>query len=133
VGKRRASSNLSVPPYQLIQGNKLIIGPKPGEAIPELNFSRNELYADKDPTKLLIAAARYNDIETVHAALKAGAKADYFRHGEGSPIDAAVIGSSMEVIKLLVAHGARQTPNTVNGASFVGRQEVVEYLKSLPR
>lgn len=133
LGKRRASSNLSVPPHHVIKGNKLIIGPKPGETVPELDFSRDELYMDRDPTKLLIAAARYNDLETVRSALRAGAKADYFRPGEGSPIDAAVIGSSMEVIKLLVAHGAKLTPNTINGASFVGRHELVEYLKSLPR
>lgn len=132
-GKRQASSNLSIPPYWLETNQKLVIGPQVVDSIPELPFSRDELYIDKDPTKLLIAAARYNDIDTAQAALKAGAKADYFKAGEGSPIDAAVIGSSMTVIELLVAHGARQTPNTANGALFVGRQEVLTYLKSVPR
>lgn len=130
AGKRNATYNLAVPPYRIEQGYKLIIGPRPDEIIPELNFSRHELYLDSDPTKLLIAAARYNDIETVRAALNAGAKANYYKHGEGSPIDAAAIGSSMEVIRLLVSHGARQTPNTANAASFLGRQEV---LKVVPR
>lgn len=129
AGTRDAWYNLAVPPYRIEQGEKLIIGPRPDESIPELNFSREELYTDKNPTKLLITAARYNDIETVRAALKAGAKADFYKPGEGSPIDAAVIGSSMEVIKLLVNYGARRTPNTVNAALAVGRQEV---LKAVP-
>jgi ubiquinol-cytochrome c reductase iron-sulfur subunit len=129
TGFREAWYNLAVPPYRIEQGDKIILGPLPDEYIPELNFSRDELYPDKNPTQLLIAAARYNDIETVRAALKAGAKANYYKPGEGSPIDAAVIGSSIEVIKLLVEHGAKKTPNTVNAALAVGRQQV---LKTVP-
>ena len=125
--------NLAGPPYSVGQGGRLVIGPTPGQVIPELNFSREELYRENEPTKLLISAARYNDIDTIRAALKKGAKADYFKPGEGSPIDAAAIGSSMEIIQLLVAHGAKQTPNTVNAASFVGRQDLIEYLKSVPK
>jgi hypothetical protein len=137
LGLSRAEStpsfNLAVPPYSVGQGGRLVIGPAPGQIIPELNFSREELYRENEPTKLLISAARYNDIDTIRAALIKGAKADYFKPGEGSPIDAAAIGSSMEIIKLLVANGAKQTPNTVNAASFVGRQDVIEYLKSVPK
>lgn len=132
-GVQSPSFNMAVPPYRVSQGDRLEIGPAEGQIIPELNFSRQELYRDDEPTKLLISAARYNDIETIRAALKKGAKADYFKRGEGSPIDAAVVGSSMEVIRLLVAHGAKQTPNTLNAASFVGRQEVIEYLNSVPK
>lgn len=125
AGARKVRYNLAVPPYRIEQGENLIIGPRPDELIPELDFSRDELYPDKNPTKLLITGARYNDIETVRAALRSGAKADFYNPGEGSSIDAAIIGSSMEVIKLLVDHGARRTPNTVNAAAAVGRQEVL--------
>jgi Rieske Fe-S protein len=128
-GKRDAWYNLGVPPYRVEKGGKLIIGPHPGEPIPELNFSRDELYLDKTPTKLLMYAARYNDIETVKAALKAGANVNYFKLGEGSPIDAAVIGSSTEIIQLLVEHGAMRTPNTINAALFLGRYEILQIVK----
>ena len=105
-----------------------MIGPAPKQKIPELNFTRDDFYHEKDPTKILIMAARYNDIDTAKVALNQGAKADFFKPGEGSPIDAAIIGSSMDVIKLLIAHGAKATPNSFNAAKAVNRQEVIELL-----
>lgn len=129
AGKRDAWYNLAVPPYRVEKSGKLVIGPTPSESIPELNFSHDELYLDKTPTKLLMYAARYNDMETVKAALKAGANVNYFKLGEGSPIDAAVIGSSMEIIELLVKHGAMRTPNTINAALFLGRYEILQIVK----
>jgi Rieske Fe-S protein len=127
---RRASYNLAIPPYRLEGDSTLVVGPASGQAIPELDFTSADLYTQQDPTKLLIAAARYNDMDRVKLALQQGAKADYFKLGEGSPIDAAVIGSSMAIIKLLVVHGAELTPHTMQAAEFIGREDVVKYLAS---
>lgn len=132
VGTQPPAFNLAIPPYR-IEGGRLIIGLAKDQGIPELSFTRGDIYPENEPTKLLISAARYNDIDTLRFALKMGAKADYFKPGEGSPIDAAVVGSSMEIIKLLVANGAKQTPNTINAASFVGRKDLIDYLKSVPK
>jgi ubiquinol-cytochrome c reductase iron-sulfur subunit len=131
-GFRRATYNLSIPPYRIEPNGKIVIGPSLKQNIPELNFSRDNLYPEKEPTKLLIAAARYNDIDTIQSALKQGAKADFYKIGEGSPIDAAIIGSSIDVIKLLITHGARATPNSYKTAKFINREEVIELLKLTP-
>ena len=132
VGNRSLMLNVAIPPYHIDKNGKIKLGLDDGEILPDLNFSRDELYSNKEPTMVLLTAARYNDIDTVRAALEQGAKADYFKEGVGSPIDAACIGSSMEIIKLLVAHGARKTPHTLNAATFVGRKDLVTYLNSLP-
>jgi Rieske Fe-S protein len=130
--ERQTSSNVAIPPYHVEKNGKISFGITPGTTIPELNFTREELYGNLDSTMLLLTAARYNDMDTVRAALKQGADANFYKAGVGSPIDAAVVGSSMEVIKLLVDHGAKKTPKTLNGAKFVGRQDVIAYLESMP-
>jgi hypothetical protein len=130
--RRFAKFNIAIPPYRIDKNGKIIIGPSVDDAIPELNFSHEELYRDSDPTMRLLTAARYDDLEAVRAALKDGAKADYYKQGVGSPIDAAVVGSSMAIIKLLVANGAKKTPNTLNAAKFLGRNDVVDFIQTLP-
>jgi len=116
--------NIAVPPYQ-VDGHHVLLGPAAGQALPPLRFSKAELCERRSPTQSLICAARYNDIESVREALSAGADVNYFRPGEGSPIDAAIIGSSIEVIDLLLEHGARPTPNSEGAARFVQRGDDV--------
>jgi len=122
--------NIAVPPYQ-VNGSRVVVGPAADQALPPLPFSRAELCGDGAPTKRLICAARYNDIESVRDALGAGADVNYFRSGEGSPIDAAIVGSSIEVINLLVQHGAKPTPNSERAAQFVRREDVLASLRGL--
>lgn len=124
------SFEISVPPYSLDEGN-IVLGPAKGQPIPNLPFTREELYGFGTPTQKLIAAAKYNDIEAVSAAIKAGATINYFRSGEGSPIDAAIVGSSIDIIKLLVQEGAKATSNSEVAARFLGREDVVTLLKSI--
>ncbi len=120
--------NIAVPPYQL-DGHHVVLGPATGQALPALTFSMAELCGRGSPTQSLICAARYNDIESVREALRAGADVNYFRPGEGSPIDAAIIGSSIEVINLLLEHGATPTPNSEGAAHFVQRDDVLTLLR----
>ena len=82
------------------------------------------------PTRVITASKRrFGQASTVKLALKEGAKAYVFTLGEGSPFDAAVIGSSLDVIKLLVKNGARPTSNTHYIARVLRRQDVIDYLK----
>ena len=119
--------NLAIPPYR-IEGDRVIIGLLAGQALPPLPFSKAELCPENSPNQRLICAARYNDIESVREALGAGADANYYRPGAGSPIDAAIIGSSLEVIELLLKHGAKPTPNSDKAAQFVQREDVLALL-----
>ncbi len=82
-------------------------------------------------TEKLITACRYNDLETVKLALKEGADANYYVAGNGSPLDAAIIGSSMQIIELLIANGAKPTPNSLKAANFVKRVEVVKLVNEM--
>lgn len=124
-----AMYNTFIPPYMFRKDNTLIIGLRDVNKLPELQAVRERRYLGMAPTEKLITAARYDDLDTVRLALKEGADAEYYVPGKGSPLDAAIIGSSMEVIKLLIANGARPTPNSLNAANFVGRTEVIELIK----
>lgn len=117
--------DIVVPPYHFQRRNVIRLGPITATSIPTLPFSSDELYGSGTPTQRLIGAARYNDIEAVREAIKAGANVRYFRHGQGSPIDAAITGSSIEVIQLLLRHGAQPTPTSEDLARLLGRQEVI--------
>lgn len=76
-------------------------------------------------------ASSYNDYEMVVNALEEGADAEYFVIGKGSPLDSAISGSSMSIIHLLIENGATPTLNSLNVATFVGRSDVIQLLKSL--
>jgi ankyrin repeat protein len=95
-------------------------------SIPEEYFPD---YSNLSPTERLIEAAKFNDMDQAEKALKDGAQADYFVWGKGSPLDAAIIGSDMEVIELLFEKGAKETPNSKNAAEFMNRRKVLELLE----
>lgn len=127
--KRSARYDLGVPPHRFSGGNRLIIGLDMSKPLSNLNFSIEELYRDKEPTKLLIASAGYNDLETVRFALKSGAKVNYFALGVSAPIDAAVAGGSIEIVRLLVNNGARLTDHTSSLAKGLNRTDVIKLFK----
>ncbi len=131
LGTRPSLYNLPIPPYQFEKTGRVILGVPQSQDIPQLNFTRDELYNKESATRYLISATRYNDIDGVREALKKGGDVNFYKPGIGSPIDAAVIGSSAEIIKLLVKNGARPTPNTMNAAAFVGRETAIDYLRSI--
>lgn len=123
-----AAFNLAVPPYRL-ERHRILLGPASAASLPELPFSAADLYGVGSPTQRLIGAARYNDVRAIREAIRAGADVNYFRPGEGSPIDAAIVGSSTAVIQLLLQHGAKPTPNSEAAAQFLGRQDVLALLR----
>ena len=126
-----ASYNLYIPPHEFKNDTTLIVGLKKSRILPEIEISKKQRYLGMTPTEKLITASIYDDLEMVKLALKEGANAGFFAVGKGSPLDAAIIGSSIKVIDLLIANGAKPTPNSLNAARFVGREEVVKLLEGI--
>ena len=57
----------------------------------------------------------------------------YYIEGKGGPIDTAIIGSSKKIIELLIANGAKQTPNSLNVVKFTKRAEVVKLIEEIEK
>jgi ubiquinol-cytochrome c reductase iron-sulfur subunit len=129
----RAAYNLYIPPHRFITTDRVAIGLAPGTQPPALEFSRANLYRGSDPTHDLIIAARYDDARMVDIALAKGADINAFRSEDGSPIDAAIIGSRIETVKMLLERGARPTGRSMRAAEFIGRKEVWELLEAMAR
>lgn len=128
-----ARYNLYIPPHRFAAPGRLVVGLEPGAAVPELGFSHAKRYRDDDATHNLIIAARYDDAAMVEAALSKGANVNAFRSEDGGPLDAAIIGSRMETVKLLIERGARPTGRSMRAAEFIGRREVWEMLETMAR
>ncbi len=84
-----------------------------------------------NPTEKLIIASKYNDIEMVKVALNEGANVNFYAVRKGGPFDAAIIGGSSEIIELLIANGAKPSPNSVNVAGFMERTEVLDLINGM--
>jgi len=128
-----ARYNLYIPPHHYAAPDKLVVGLEPGAAVPELGFSHARLYRDDDATHNLVIAARYDDAAMVETALAKGANVNGFRRDDGSPLDAAIIGSGMDTVKLLIKNGAQPTGRSMRAAEFIGRREVWELLEAMAR
>jgi len=124
--------NLYVPPHRM-EDDKVVVGLAAGTEPPELGFSHANLYRGSDPTHDLIIAARYDDARMVEIALTKGADVNAFGKEDGSPIDAAIIGSRIETVKLLLKRGAQPTGRSMRAAEFIGRREVWEMLEAMAR
>jgi hypothetical protein len=128
-----ARYNLYIPPHHFSAPHKLIVGLEAGSTAPELKFSHTRLYREDDATYNLIIAARYDDAAMVESALAKGANVNAFRRDDGSPLDAAIIGSRIETVRLLVQRGAQPTGRSMRAAEFIGRREVWEMLEAMAR
>ncbi|MGW8394168.1 hypothetical protein [Pseudoduganella sp. HUAS MS19] len=131
--KQFSAFNLDVPPYYYRTPSRLTLGPAKDAILPNLDISAQRSDEGLDANERLISAAGHNDMAGVKAALQSGAKADFYMPGKGSPLDAAIVGGSMGIIELLVAKGARPTPNSRNSANFVKRQDVLELINRLEK
>lgn len=121
--------NMYIPPYTIKGNHTLLIGWTASKPPPEFQVLKGNRYVGASPTEKLMIAARHNDLEAVSSALKEGANAQYFQIGKGSPLDSAIIGSSIEIINLLIAHGAKPTPNSLTLAQAVKRTAVMKLIK----
>ncbi len=124
----QAIFNLYIPPHRFEGPNIIIIGLSNENTIKELPSSYTPSYSNLTPLEQLIKAAKFNDIHKVKSALRDGAPANYWETGKGSPLDAAIIGSDIEVVELLIKNGAQETPNTQRVAKFIMREQVLMLL-----
>lgn len=125
--------NLYIPPHYFVSDTRLIIGLPESAVIPEVDIASLRNYLGMDATERLISAAMYNDLAEAKTALRDGAKADFYSQGKGSPFDAAILGGSIDLIELLVAAGARPTPNSREVAEILKRNEVLKLLESFEK
>ncbi len=130
-GERSARFNIAIPPYEILEDGQISLGVSGDREIPEVSLTPSEMYPDSRPTKILIAAAAHNDIDMARKALSDGASVNYFAIGEGCPINAAVIGGSLELVRMLVAHGAKPTDQTIPIAESLGRNDLIQYLREV--
>jgi Rieske Fe-S protein len=119
--------NLAVPPYS-ITSSTLVLKALGTDTLDKPPFPKEDMYQTQNATQLLISAALYNDMESVKAAIKQGADINHFRVGEASPIDAAIAGSSIHVVKFMLKNGAMSTPNSETLAQALERQDVLKLL-----
>lgn len=130
VKEKLAKYNISLTPYYVESETKIILGfNERNIKLPKFDFDHRELYKNKQPTQRLMIAARFNDKESINKALNDGARVDYFRIGEGSPIDSAIIGSSTKIVTTLLTLGAKPTHVSKQLANIFGRTDILELLK----
>lgn len=130
VGDRLGNPVLAIPiPAHHINGAMVYLGPRDGKLSAKLPFQKSDLYGTGSPRQKLLDAAQYNDIAAARQAIAAGAEVNENRGKGGSALDAAITGGSLDLVKLLISHGARPTQFSVMLAKSMGRDEVAELLR----
>lgn len=123
--------SLYIPPHSFAGNSLLKIGLNPKDLPlpdpPEIQIHDQHL----SPIQRLILAAEYNDLDAARAAINDGASANYFCLSENNPFNAAIIGSSMELLDLIVEAGWRPTTNSLEIAENMERNDVIELIKEL--
>jgi len=85
-------------------------------------------YETRTATQRLIRAAMFNDHAAVFEAIDEGADTGQAKPFESSPLDAAIIGSSSDVVVALLEKGAQPTFKSYSIARSLGRSDIVELL-----
>jgi hypothetical protein len=125
--------NLFAVPHTPIASSRLAIGLPPSTTFRSEDVTSLRNYDGLNQTEKLMQAARYDDLAVVKKALAAGANANWFIDGKGSPLDMAIMGGNIEIIELLVASGARPTRHSRNVAKAVNRPFVLEMIERLEK
>ena len=129
VEEKNAKYNLALTPYYVESKTKIVIGFKQfPERLPDLALDHRKMYKGKNPTQVLMIAARFNDKEMITKALNMRANVNYPTIGAGSPIDAAIIGSSTDIVVKLLKMGAKPTDVSRQIAQILGRSDVLKLL-----
>lgn len=122
-----------IPPHQYISDDILSIGVSDLDVLPQLSLSEDSLFSGLTPTELLLQATAFNDLSRARAALKAGANVNapgVFRKTTGSlPLYRAVVSSSVEMVELLILHGATPGEDEIDAAVNNNRRDVSRLLE----
>lgn len=118
---------LLIPPYKVMEDSSLFVG---GMDISYAKVKPQMSYSGLSSQEKLWLAANNNDYTAAEQALAAGANANR-KQEYGNSLDYALLGSSLKLIKLLVAHGARPTPISEDMAGAMGREKELDMVKEL--
>ena len=129
-----AGGNLMIPPHHYTGPTRLVIGLAPSETLPDIDRAalRERVYARLNAQDRLAAAAGFNDIEQVRQALRDGVPAQPALNRwpcPRDPLDAAIVGGSLEIIELLLERDARPTANAFEILELVPRPAVKALLQ----
>lgn len=129
LGDEESKYNLMLLPYRFVSPDRIKIGLlEPNDQLPEVYGSHRDKYSKLDATEMLMLAARMNDDVGIREAMANGANPHYRKLGKGSVIDAAIAGSSIEIVKMLLDLGVKPTDYSLEIATFYDRKEVVKLL-----
>ncbi len=130
LGDEPAKYNLILPPYRFTGSNTIFLGLLPGASkSPALESKHREKYKILNPTEKLMLAARMNDHTVIHSSIENGADPYYQKIGEGSVIDSAIMGSSTNVVKMLLQMGVKPTHSSLEIAKMLNREDVIKLLE----
>jgi hypothetical protein len=129
-GDGPAKYNLILLPYRFTSASTIFLGLLPGASkLPALDSNHREKYKTLNPTETLMLAARMNDHVTIHSSLQRGANPYFQRIGEGSVIDSAIMGSSTNIVKMLLLMGVKPTHSSLELAKMLNREDVIRLLE----
>lgn len=118
--------NLRVLPSFMKGKNIMFLGVKGGyEALPTINTDYTSKYNDQTPSQQLVTAALYNDYESMLKLLKKGADVECLEEKLPSPLIAAIIGSDIRSVDILLKKGATLTKQAVSHAELLKRNDVL--------
>jgi ubiquinol-cytochrome c reductase iron-sulfur subunit len=130
LGDEPAKYNLIIPPYRITSTNKIVLGLLPGAPeLPALKSKHREKYKTLNPTETLMLAASMNDHAVIHSSIKNGANPYYQKIGKGSVIDSAIMGSSTNIVKMLLQMGVKPTHSSLEIAKMLHRDDVIKLLE----
>lgn len=122
-----AKFNLFVPPHRFPSANTVEIGLPKGASLPELPADFFPTYEGVSVQQALQLAARYNQRNMVLLAIAQGADVTLNFPGH-NPLAAAVIGSDIQIVQLMLELGAQPTSSAREAASMLEREDVLELL-----
>ena len=133
VSDRETFPRTEIPPHRYRKDGTLVIGVADITATPEISLCEVELYSGLSPTEVLYQATAFNDIERARSAIKQGADATSNAGFIPDPkvslaLRRAVYYSSVEMVELLLSHGAVPTEIEMDGAKIYGREDISKLL-----
>lgn len=129
-GDEPAKYNLILLPYRFTSAGTIFIGLLPGASkLPALDSNHREKYKTLNPTETLMLAARMNDHVAIYSSLQNGANPYFQKIGEGSVIDSAIMGSSTNIVEMLLQMDVKPTHSSLEIAKMLNREDVIKLLE----
>ncbi len=120
-----ARFNLFVPPHRFIGPTMVEIGLPEGETLPEIPADFYPSFEGISAQEVLRLGALFNRKSVVLSAISRGASVAVDLPGQ-DPLAAAVIGSDIEIVRLMLELGAEPTHRATEAAKFLEREDVLE-------